>query len=35
MDAYFACLHELWNRDKPPSPDEQRALMTRFGMGIV
>ena len=32
MDAYFAGLHELWNQDEPPSPDEERALMTRFGM---
>ena len=32
MDAYFAGLHELWNRDQAPSPDEERALMSRFGM---
>jgi mannose-6-phosphate isomerase-like protein (cupin superfamily) len=32
MDAYFAGLHELWNRAQPPSPDEERALMARFGM---
>jgi mannose-6-phosphate isomerase-like protein (cupin superfamily) len=32
MDAYFAGLHELWNREQPPSPDEERALMARFGM---
>ena len=32
MDAYFAELHELWNRAEPPSPDEERALMARFGM---
>ncbi len=32
MDAYFAGLHELWNRDEPPSPDEERDLMARFGM---
>ena len=32
MDAYFAGLHELWNRDEAPSPDEERALMARFGM---
>jgi mannose-6-phosphate isomerase-like protein (cupin superfamily) len=35
MDAYFAGLHELWNRDEPPSPTEERALMTRFGMEVV
>jgi mannose-6-phosphate isomerase-like protein (cupin superfamily) len=32
MDAYFAGLHELWNRPEPPSPGEERALMSRFGM---
>ena len=32
MDAYFSGLHELWNRDEPPSTDEERALMTSFGM---
>jgi mannose-6-phosphate isomerase-like protein (cupin superfamily) len=32
MDAYFAQLHELWNRHQPPSPDEERELMSRFGM---
>jgi mannose-6-phosphate isomerase-like protein (cupin superfamily) len=35
MDAYFAELHELWNRDEPPSQDEERALMARFGMETV
>lgn len=32
MDAYFAGLHDLWNRGEPPSPDEERELMARFGM---
>jgi len=32
MDAYFAGLHELWNRDQAPSPEEERALMSQFGM---
>jgi mannose-6-phosphate isomerase-like protein (cupin superfamily) len=32
MDAYFAALHELWHRGEPPSRDEERALMARFGM---
>jgi mannose-6-phosphate isomerase-like protein (cupin superfamily) len=32
MDAYFAGLHDLWNRDEPPSPDEERSLMARFEM---
>jgi mannose-6-phosphate isomerase-like protein (cupin superfamily) len=35
MDAYFAGLHELWNRPEPPAPDEERALMARFGMEAV
>lgn len=35
MDAYFAGLHELWNRAEPPSVDEERALMARFGMEAV
>jgi mannose-6-phosphate isomerase-like protein (cupin superfamily) len=32
MDAYFAALHELWHRDEPPTTEEERALMARFGM---
>jgi mannose-6-phosphate isomerase-like protein (cupin superfamily) len=32
MDAYFAGLHDLWNRDEPPAPAAERALMARFGM---
>jgi mannose-6-phosphate isomerase-like protein (cupin superfamily) len=32
MDAYFAGLHDLWHRDEAPTPDEERALMARFGM---
>ena len=32
MDEYFADLHDMWLRDKPPTPDEERALMARFGM---
>jgi mannose-6-phosphate isomerase-like protein (cupin superfamily) len=32
MDGYFAGLHELWHRDAPPTPDEERSLMVRFGM---
>lgn len=32
MDAYFAGLHELWGRTEPPSTEEERALMARFGM---
>ena len=32
MDAYFAELDALWSRDTPPAPEEERALMRRFGM---
>ena len=32
VDAYFAELHDLWNAAAPPSPDDERALMARFGM---
>ena len=35
MNEYFAVLDELWNREKPPSCDEERALMARFGMEVV
>jgi mannose-6-phosphate isomerase-like protein (cupin superfamily) len=35
MDAYFAGLHDLWNRDEAPTQDEERALMARFGMEAV
>jgi mannose-6-phosphate isomerase-like protein (cupin superfamily) len=35
MDAYFAQLHELWNAAEPPSRDDERALMARFGMQAV
>ena len=32
MDTYFSELHQLWNRGDPPSTDEERSLMARFGM---
>jgi mannose-6-phosphate isomerase-like protein (cupin superfamily) len=32
MDAYFAELDEMWSRDNPPAPEEERALMRRHGM---
>ena len=32
MDAYFAELDALWSRETPPSPAEERALMSRYGM---
>jgi len=35
MDAYFAGLHELWNRSEPPSTVEEQALMARFGMELA
>ena len=35
MDAYFACLHDLWNGAEAPTPEEERALMARFGMEAV
>jgi mannose-6-phosphate isomerase-like protein (cupin superfamily) len=35
MDAYFAGLHDLWNRGEAPAQEEERALMARFGMETV
>lgn len=32
MDAYFADLDALWSRPDQPTPDEERALMARYGM---
>jgi mannose-6-phosphate isomerase-like protein (cupin superfamily) len=32
MDAYFADLDALWSRPNPPTPEEERALMSRHGM---
>ena len=32
MDAYFADLDDLWSRANPPAPEEERALMARYGM---
>jgi mannose-6-phosphate isomerase-like protein (cupin superfamily) len=32
MDGYFAQLHELWNGESPPTPEEERAVMSHFGM---
>ena len=32
MDAYFAELDALWSREVPPAPEEERALMSRYGM---
>jgi mannose-6-phosphate isomerase-like protein (cupin superfamily) len=35
MDGYFAGLHELWHRPEPPSPEQERELMARFGMEVA
>jgi mannose-6-phosphate isomerase-like protein (cupin superfamily) len=32
MDAYFAALHGLWNQGLPPTQEEERSVMARFGM---
>jgi mannose-6-phosphate isomerase-like protein (cupin superfamily) len=32
MDAYFADLEALWCGATPPAPEEERALMARYGM---
>ncbi len=32
MDGYFVELERLWAGPAPPSVDEERALMSRFGM---
>ncbi len=32
MDAYFEELHKLWSGEQPPAREQERALMSRFGM---
>ena len=32
MDAYFAALDALWSGEAPPAPEQERALMARYGM---
>jgi len=32
MDAYFAELDALWSGETPPAPEEERALMSRYGL---
>jgi quercetin dioxygenase-like cupin family protein len=33
MDAYFEELHQLWaDMDRPPAPEAERELMSRYGM---
>ena len=31
-DAYFVELEALWSGEAPPTPEEERALMARYGM---
>jgi mannose-6-phosphate isomerase-like protein (cupin superfamily) len=31
-DAYFAELEALWSSQAPPTPEQERALMARYGM---
>jgi quercetin dioxygenase-like cupin family protein len=32
MDAYFAELDRMWAADQPPTPEQERELMSRYGM---
>jgi quercetin dioxygenase-like cupin family protein len=32
MDAYFEELHKLWSGDQPPEREQERELMSRYGM---
>jgi mannose-6-phosphate isomerase-like protein (cupin superfamily) len=32
MDAYFVELEALWSGENPPAPEQERALMARYGM---
>ena len=32
MDGYFEELHRLWASGQPPSTEQERALMARYGM---
>jgi len=32
MDAYFEELQRLWSGEAPPSPQQERELMSRYGM---
>ena len=34
-EAYFVALQELWSRPNPPTPEEERALMRRYGLEPV
>jgi mannose-6-phosphate isomerase-like protein (cupin superfamily) len=32
LDGYFADLESLWSGEQPPTPDQERELMSRYGM---
>jgi len=32
MDGYFSELHRLWSSGQPPSTEDERELMSRYGM---
>jgi mannose-6-phosphate isomerase-like protein (cupin superfamily) len=34
-EAYFVALQELWSQAEPPTPEEERALMKRYGLEPV
>ena len=34
-EAYFVALQELWSRPNPPTPEEERVLMSRYGLEPV
>ncbi len=34
-EAYFIALQELWSQPVPPTPEEERALMRRYGLEPV
>jgi mannose-6-phosphate isomerase-like protein (cupin superfamily) len=34
-DAYFVALQDLWSKTNPPTPEEERALMSRHGLKPV
>jgi hypothetical protein len=32
LDGYFAEVDALWSGEQPPTPEQERALMSRHGM---
>jgi mannose-6-phosphate isomerase-like protein (cupin superfamily) len=34
-EAYFVALQELWSKTDPPTPEEERALLRRYGLEPV